>query len=225
MPYWDSLYTAGHTSEPSPFAVHIADQLPADASILDLGCGNGRDSCHFAATGHFTVGLDESAAAIESAERLRDMIAVPETTCTFEVADVTDPDVIERGLQQLPAHLPRVIYGRFLLHSLEPRQARSLMMGLGSKLEASDTVYLEFRTDEDSELPKVYNHPRHFVSLAHFHEMARDARLHVNLMACGRGLAPFRDEDPMVARVKVAYSPMVSIGQGLKAVAVTSSTA
>ena len=41
-------------------------------------------------------------------------------------------------------------------------------MALGRQLGHSESAYLEFRTDEDESLPKLLDHPRHFVSLTPF---------------------------------------------------------
>ncbi len=57
-------------TEPSSFARQVASPLPPGARILDLGCGEGRDSVFFAAQGFDVVGVDISRAGIAKAERL-----------------------------------------------------------------------------------------------------------------------------------------------------------
>ena len=124
MGYWDNLYTTGHTQEPSPFATHVAAALPARGAVLDLGCGNGRDTTYFARLGHVAVGLDVSAPAIESAGAARDNSGIPADRCSFHLGDVTNAETIAETLGRLPSDLPRVIYARFLLHSVtQPRLA------------------------------------------------------------------------------------------------------
>jgi hypothetical protein len=45
---WDDFYRAGHVNTPTSFSITIVQRLvsmePAPAVIVDLGCGNGRDS-------------------------------------------------------------------------------------------------------------------------------------------------------------------------------------
>ena len=53
--------------EPSPFARWVRDREPADASIVDIGAGTGRDSLWFARQGHDVLGLDYIPAATERA--------------------------------------------------------------------------------------------------------------------------------------------------------------
>lgn len=57
-------------TEPSPFARQVASRLPSGSRVLDLGCGEGRDSVFFAAQGFEVVGVDISGAGITKAERL-----------------------------------------------------------------------------------------------------------------------------------------------------------
>lgn len=55
---------------PSAFAREMRGLLPPGARVLDLGCGEGRDSVYFAACGHDVTGVDVSAAGLHKAERL-----------------------------------------------------------------------------------------------------------------------------------------------------------
>ena len=55
---------------PSRFARELTALVPPGGRILDLGCGEGRDSVYFAFCGYEVTGLDVSAAGIEKAERL-----------------------------------------------------------------------------------------------------------------------------------------------------------
>ncbi len=57
-------------TEPSSFARQVAPLLSPGARILDLGCGEGRDSVFFAAQGFDVVGVDISRAGIAKAECL-----------------------------------------------------------------------------------------------------------------------------------------------------------
>jgi tellurite methyltransferase len=55
---------------PSEFAKDLGALVPRGGRILDLGCGEGRDSVYFASCGFDVTGLDVSAAGIAKAERL-----------------------------------------------------------------------------------------------------------------------------------------------------------
>ena len=55
---------------PSGFAREIADRLSPGSRVLDLGCGEGRDSVYFAARGFEVTGLDVSPEALAKGRRL-----------------------------------------------------------------------------------------------------------------------------------------------------------
>ncbi len=55
---------------PSGFAKGLIALVPRNGRILDLGCGEGRDSVYFASHGFDVTGLEVSAAGLEKAERL-----------------------------------------------------------------------------------------------------------------------------------------------------------
>ncbi len=54
----------------SAFAREVRALLPPGARVLELGCGEGRDSVYFAACGYDVTAMDVSAAGLQKAERL-----------------------------------------------------------------------------------------------------------------------------------------------------------
>jgi tellurite methyltransferase len=72
---WDLEYRRTPDSyvwgtEASPLAVELAARVPAGGRVLDLGCGEGRDSVFFAARGLDVIGVEASPAGLRKAERL-----------------------------------------------------------------------------------------------------------------------------------------------------------
>jgi tellurite methyltransferase len=57
-------------TRPSKFARAVSRRLQPGARVLDLGCGEGRDSVFFATCGFEVVGVDVSVAGLQKAERL-----------------------------------------------------------------------------------------------------------------------------------------------------------
>jgi cyclopropane fatty-acyl-phospholipid synthase-like methyltransferase len=72
--YWDEFYSLEHNEikEPSKFAEFIFNNFllnKSKASLIEFGCGNGRDSLYFNAKGIDVVAIDGSHIAIESLQK------------------------------------------------------------------------------------------------------------------------------------------------------------
>ena len=72
---WARVYARTPTEyiwgmDPSGFAREVSALLQPGARVLDLGCGEGRDSVFFAARGCDVTGVDVSASGLRKAERL-----------------------------------------------------------------------------------------------------------------------------------------------------------
>lgn len=50
--YWNLFYAKFNISNPSQFCVMTAVEADVVVSIVEFGCGNGRDSAYFALHGH-----------------------------------------------------------------------------------------------------------------------------------------------------------------------------
>lgn len=112
--YWDHYY-ATHRSEgaklPSQFAVFVLGELDSIRSVVELGCGNGRDSIFFASRGLRVLGIDASSAGISdcrsTASRLK-------TIVSFERSTVGEDDTWQIILDNFGMELSdTVIYARF----------------------------------------------------------------------------------------------------------------
>jgi tellurite methyltransferase len=72
---WDREYRRTPDSyvwgtEATPLAIELADRVAPGSRVLDLGCGEGRDSVFFALRGLDVTGVEASAAGLQKAERL-----------------------------------------------------------------------------------------------------------------------------------------------------------
>jgi tellurite methyltransferase len=73
--------------------IHLFDQLlrgriASDATILDAGCGRGRNLVHFLRTGHRVLGADASADAIDDVRQLAAALAPATPADAFRVEPV-----------------------------------------------------------------------------------------------------------------------------------------
>ncbi|MBN8553997.1 MAG: class I SAM-dependent methyltransferase [Deltaproteobacteria bacterium] len=87
--WWDEKYSLSsdylYSKEPSSFLMEQLDLLPSGAKILEIACGEGRNTVALAAKGYSVTAFDFSAKALERAEALTKASGV---SVTFKSLDL-----------------------------------------------------------------------------------------------------------------------------------------
>ena len=208
--HWATFYGSARTTIPSPFAASVAVELPEGCAVLDLGCGNGRDSWFFAELGHMVLGIDLASDVVErNRARAQEQ---QHLRLRFEQRDISDPGALSAALAAFlpdgktpgPTSAPSLaVYARFLLHAITDEQERALIHTLSDSLPPGVTCYFEFRTKRDTDTQKEFgDHYRRYINADDFVQRATsDGALECDYSVEGRGMAKFRNEDPVVGRV------------------------
>lgn len=137
--YWDEFYAAkkGVPSNPSNFAKSILTSIDASKTLVELGCGNGRDSFFFARNNIQTIALDLSAKAVELNS------SFGHDNVTFEVADFT---ALEKDQFENVGN----VYSRFTLHSVDHKSyLRTIDWCQAALAPGGGMLFLEARTIND----------------------------------------------------------------------------
>jgi SAM-dependent methyltransferase len=209
--YWSNFYAHTEFDSGSTFfdLVNARDGLPA--TVVDLGCGDGRDSFAFARSGRAVFGVDRSEVGVAHATRKAVELSVP--ALTFEVCDVGDAavlaDVFERA-RAAAAGGTVLYYARFFLHSIPEGVQETLLDVIRGQARPGDCFAAEFRTDRDEAAAKVHSgHYRRFQSGAEFGRRLR-AQYGFNVLVEqeGNGLSPYQGEDPYLYRVIARLDPV-----------------
>jgi tellurite methyltransferase len=159
--------------EPSSFAKFILDrEIPGD-TLIDLGSGNGRDT-YALANRYKARGVDPA---------------------TFP--DRTDWACFARAPWQSMAEEIKqadIVYSRFFLHSITPEEVAEI-------IRLTPRYFIaEARHVGDN--PAVYpEHERHYVDGQLLLDILADNGFVVHFYEMGRGLAPYKNEDPLLMRV------------------------
>mmetsp|Transcript_23140 Transcript_23140/g.28386 ORF Transcript_23140/g.28386 Transcript_23140/m.28386 type:complete len:228 (-) Transcript_23140:156-839(-) len=141
--YWNSYYAANDVPAiPSNFAQSILPSIDKSSALVELGCGNGRDSFFFARNGITTIAVDLSAEAIERNN------SFGHDNVQFRVADFTAMDEDEFAKENVDVGN---IYSRFTLHSVDRTSyGRTLdWCAAALKEKVGGKLFLEARTVHD----------------------------------------------------------------------------
>ena len=202
--HWANFYHHHQFAQGSPF-FDFARSLPdLPRHILDIGCGDGRDSRAFAAAGHEVLGLDASDEGVKRAREAAQVAELGERT-RFEVCDVSDDLTLRRHLMSVTAETtdPVAFYLRFFLHAIPTDAQETLLQQLSACARPGDLLLAEFRTLGDEGQPKAHGqHYRRFQDPRVLRDdLVARFGFAVEHFEESRGLSPFGDEDPLLCRV------------------------
>ena len=197
--YWDTYYNhPAHDalSKPSQFSVFVAGELEGEKHIVDLGCGNGRDSLFFSHLGHHVLGVDASSSAIR--------MCTQKAQSTGSRARFACMKAHELAFNELSPDEknPPVIYARFFLHAIPIEEETLLFRQFGLLCGAGTSLYLEFRTIQDCDRKKeTENHFRRFLNPDETVAGLVASGFEISYYTAGFGYAKYKNDDAHVARI------------------------
>jgi tellurite methyltransferase len=184
--YWNSFYEKPHDLSPSFFAVFVKDRLEKDDMVLELGCGNGRDSLYLKGHCKELYAIDNSSVSINKLNETQ------QDNLHFVCCDISE-------VAKLPT--PSVVYARFFLHSITEDQQQEVFKWL-STLDPSTLLLIECRSDRDKG-DKHYG-TDHYRRLINYKDLLLDLEsigYEIDSSVESQGLSPYCKEDPFLIRV------------------------
>lgn len=198
--YWNAYYKTDHDiKHPSLFAQEIEQLLLKSKNILELGCGNGRDSLYFAQKGLNVTAIDASDEVIEQLKREND-----EENICFICDDFVSSSAIYSGQYDY-------VYSRFTLHAINKEQESEVLRNVHKVLKEGGSFFIEVRSVND----ELYGcgqkvAPDSYIFDGHFRRFIKIENLIGELKQIGftivsaleqRGFAPYKDSDPPIIRI------------------------
>jgi SAM-dependent methyltransferase len=200
--YWNRAYEVLDLPRvPSQFAAFVANEVSRDTTIIDLGCGNGKDVFFFKSLGFKAIGVDASKSAIEYCNK-EGASADELVKHLFIHSDVVEY-LREIGNNEFS---PVCFYSRFLYHSLDDIQAIQFIRELAICIYKNKcNAYLEFRSFADINGTKITpDHFRRFETSEMFSKKCDQYGLSISYLVEGRGFAKWRDDDAIVIRAVIS---------------------
>lgn len=197
--YWNQYYQNRICStDPSPFARYVATLVDPGKTLVDLGCGNGRDALFFADIGLNVLAIDLSDTAIEQLRSLK------KQNIRFVCGDFINCE----------EHKPEIYdyaYSRFTIHAINVNQERLLLQSMYRSLKKNGKLFIEVRSVHDplygrgeaQERNAFYydNHYRRFIVMDELIDHLKEQGFLIEYAEEKTGFAPYGNDDPPIIRV------------------------
>ncbi len=202
--FWNQHYKNFKLDKSSQFALFIAKLIESTEIIIELGCGNGRDSHCLASISTNYIGIDFSESAIQTAESRFSKNDLFGDNIKFEVNDYL----------KFLSYIPRssgseiLVYSRFSLHSISESEEDKLLHEF-SKLASGSRIALEVRTIRDPWFGVGQEVNRNAFVSDHFRRFIVPSELinkfeafsKIECISYGNNLARHNSENPHVLRI------------------------
>lgn len=197
--YWNTYYATDQgVREPSLFAKWIVRQIEKGKSIVDLGCGNGRDSIFFMKNGMNVYAVDASDVATSYISK------------TYKNSIHVENSDFVNFLGKNEAQFD-YIYSRFTIHAILEEEQNDCIRNAYHSLKEHGNFFIEVRCTKDELFGKgmlvgkntyFYNgHNRRFVEKDELISELETCGFRIKYAEEKAGFAPFGEMDPVVLRV------------------------
>ena len=210
--FWNKHYQDFSLQEPSRFARFcLSSQLLSGDTLVELGCGNGRDGMALATKVSGYTGLDACAVAVSN---FQSAVAAKPTALATKM-NVQQADFTSINFNPFGVGASRlVIYSRFSLHSITYDEAERLLRNVGVINTAPWVLMLEARTIFDALYGEGTNVGPHEFKTDHYRRFIDpdvflqdiSSRFAVRYFEVASGFAPFGNQDPIAMRAVIQSS-------------------
>jgi len=210
--YWNKYYSRKiykdvWTINPSSFCKLVSKDINVNSRVLEIGCGNGRDSYYFAEISEFVKGVDYSKSAIDFCSETAKHRGL---TIDFNTLNLYNQGDVEEFCKQNENGFD-IVYARFLVHAISLAGEKTLLNIFEKCLTEKGIVRLEFRTIGDKRInegesissnEKSDGHYRRFINPEKFRdriELSNKMKVFESIVS--DEFAVFGDEKPEVCRM------------------------
>lgn len=188
--YWDAYYqdqftkSGGTVQAPSLFAhAMLENYMKKGNSLVELGCGNGRDSLYFAENGMNVTGIDVSEVAIRELQRRNT------NHCIF----ICDDFVNAEAIYQIQYDY---CYSRFTLHAINEEQETQILDKAYKMLKPDGYLFIEARSVHDEKFGKGQEVEKNaYIYDGHYRRFIDPAELKSKLENIGFGIVEMDESD------------------------------
>lgn len=195
--YWKEYYRKNpNPVDPSTFAKFIIGFMEPEKKLIELGCGNGRDSVYFAQQKINVTAIDQVEEEMDYLNKKHSLYNL-----NFKADDFTNLDTDKKY---------DYTYSRFTLHSVNEEAEKRVFNWITKQLNDKGLFFLEVRSINDpmfqkgekiSESENVTTHYRRYLDFDETIEKLENRGLKILYKLESQGLAKYKDDDPTLIRI------------------------
>ncbi len=200
--YWDNFYKTNLMYKtPSSFALFVGEQyLKKKKKLIDLGCGNGRDSIFFNKNYDIvTTGLDQSKIIIDALQHKYE-----NNNLKFIVGDFYKLHLLEDTYDY--------VYSRFSLHSVPEEGENCILKFAQHNINPGGYLFIEARSIKDPKLlnsgTKISineniedNHYRRYIDINNLLEKIKKLGFDIIYTLESNNLSIYKNDNPVLIRI------------------------
>ena len=195
--YWNFFYKTQvnniKLNHPSQFSTFTVGETENITSLLEFGCGNGRDALFFAHHFKKVYAFDGSNEVINKNKKQYSKI----NNLKFLKLNLDD----KFDNHQILLSKKKAIYARFFLHALTNNEIKSFISLCANLLKKNERLYIEYRTEKDKKRHKeTQKHYRNYINPNSINKLLKQFNLRNLYFVKGLGFAKYKDDDAFVAR-------------------------
>ena len=202
--YWTEYYAKNSKpTNASTFAEFILPKLDENKNLIELGCGNGRDSIYFVQNKLNVVAVDQVQCEIDYLNENHKEENITFVCDDFKNLDNTKHEIINETDFDY-------IYSRFTFHSINEKKENRTLDWIENSLSKGGCFLLEARSINDpmfkqgnalSENENFTNHYRRYMDLDDIVDKLESRNFEIIYKIEDNNLAVYKDDNPYVIRI------------------------
>lgn len=205
--YWDSYYSNKKIKfEPSNFVKQIIKKkfINKESIVIELGCGDGRDTIFFSKKVKKIYAFDKSIKIINKNKKL--LSSNKNKNIFFGIGDIKNNIIFDK-IKKINFS---IVYARFFLHAISEKLENRLLNKLKLISPSNSHICLEFRTTKDklmrkgkkiSRYERLTDHYRRFINVKEFIKKIEKNNFEIIEIKQGINLSKFGSDNPHICRL------------------------
>ena len=205
--YWDLYYSNKKTNfKPSNFVKQVIKKkfINKKSVIIELGCGDGRDTFFFSRKVKKIYAFDKSIKIINRNKKLQSLKKIK--NISFKAGDIKNNKIFDK-IKNIKFS---IIYARFFIHAISEKLENRLLNKLKLMCPLNCHICLEFRTTKDklmqkgkkiSKYERLTDHYRRFININDFIKKIKKYNFEIIEIKQGINFSKFGSDNPHMCRL------------------------